>query len=199
MKVYALTGNIASGKSTVARYFKSFGIPVIDADRVVHQLYRNGTKLYTTLVEKFGPVILNRNRQINRKKLAGIVFHAPQKRRWLESVTHPLVMQTINQRLKKLAQSQHPFAVVEAALMLESGYYKLFDGLILVHVDPKTQLTRLMNRSQLKSREARQYMKAQWPMKKKLTFANYLIDNSGGFKQTKLTVAQLVKTLKNED
>ncbi len=195
MKVYGLTGGIASGKSTVANYFKNAGIPVLDADKIVHQIYRKGSRYYQQIVDHFGPAILNRSKQINRKKLGAIILNFPKKKKWLEAIIHPATIDMIQHKLKKISQQGHAFAIVEAALLLESGYHRLFDGMIVVYVDEPTQIKRLMRRNQLEAREANQWIASQWPMKKKLKYADYKINNSGNRKQCKQLVMDLIAHL----
>lgn len=195
MKVYALSGGIASGKSSIAKIFKKLGVPVIDADLVVHRLYKKGNPVYKKVVELCGQSILNRSLEINRKKLGALVFNDEKLRKELETIVHPATRQKISDELAKLEKKGTEIALVEAALMVESKYYKEFDALIMVYVDEKTQQQRLMERDKISSSSALKIIESQLPLSKKKKFAKYLIDNSGTLKEAKKQVQELLLKL----
>jgi dephospho-CoA kinase len=191
-----LTGNIASGKSFAAAAFSALGANIIDADRVAHEVLALGTPTYLKIVDAFGEQILGPGREIDRKKLGQIVFSDANKRSTLNALTHPEVGAEIRRRISALEQSSSSgIIIVDAALMIETGGYKLYDCLIVVACDPSLQVSRLMSRDGLTEAEARARMASQMPMEEKLKLADYAIDTSGTLKQTDDQVKALYRDL----
>ncbi len=181
-----LTGNIASGKSHTSLLFAEMGAHVIDADIVAHNLLCPGTKTYQGIVDTFGEQILGVGGEIDRKKLGRIVFFDEEKRKLLNQLTHHDVGAAILHEIFELEQTfSRGIVIVDAALMIETGGYKIYDRLIVVTCDPSLQLVRLMSRDQLSEREARARMDSQMPIEEKLKLADYTIDTSGTLKQTR--------------
>jgi dephospho-CoA kinase len=179
-----LTGNIASGKSQAALMFAELGAHVIDADRIVHQLLSRGTGTYQKIVKVFGSQILGPNLQIDRKKLGQIVFFDEEKRIRLNQLTHQDVGAEILRQIFELEQaSSSGIIIVDAALMVETGSYKMYNRLIVVTCDRSLQLARLMNRDRLSEEEASARMVSQLPIEEKIKLADYTIDTSGTLKQ----------------
>jgi dephospho-CoA kinase len=195
MKIIALTGGIASGKTTVARLFTRCGAKVLDADRIAHGVYRPGTAVYGAMLKRYGREVLHRNGRIDRNKLGKILFGSPRERKWLESVVHPQTRRQIAEALKKLRRRKPPLVLVEAALHVETGYHREFQGLIVVHAKPQVQLQRLMKRDKLTEHEARQRLRSQLPLKKKRAAADWVIDTSESLQDTKRQVIELYKKL----
>jgi dephospho-CoA kinase len=180
-----LTGNIASGKSHTASLFAELGAHIIDADRVVHELMACGTQTYGRIVEAFGSKILNPNKAIDRRRLAQIVFFDEEQRKLLNSLTHPDVHGEILRRIFNLEQTApNGIVIVDAALMVETGGYKIYHRLVVVTCDPALQLSRLMSRDKLTEEEAKARMASQMPIEEKIKLADYTIDTSGTLKHT---------------
>ncbi|HCU26015.1 MAG TPA: dephospho-CoA kinase [Deltaproteobacteria bacterium] len=194
--ILALTGGIASGKSTVARMFRDRGAVVLEADRIAHQSYAPGTALYRELIRRYGKKILSPRKSIDRKKLAKILFASRWERAWLEKKIHPETFRLIGSKLQSALRRRPPLILVEAALHVETGYYRVFPGLILVKASPRTQLERLIAREGLSSAEAKQRLASQMPLKKKLAMADWVIDNSGSLRKTEAQVRSLMKKFK---
>ena len=191
-----LTGNIATGKSYAAAKFSALGARIIDADRVVHDLLVSGTATYFKIVDAFGDQILGPGREINRKKLGQIVFSDANKRSMLNALTHPEVRSEIVRRISWLEESSSSgVIIVDAALMIETGGYKMYDCLIVVVCDPVMQVSRIMNRDGLTEAEARARMDSQMPMEEKLKLADYAIDTSGTMLQTDNQVRAIYQNL----
>ena len=191
-----LTGNIASGKSRAALIFTELGAHTIDADLVVHELLASGTKTYSKIVEAFGEQILDEAREIDRKKLGQIIFFDPEKRLVLNQLTHRDVGVEILRRIFELEQAcSSGIIIVDAALMVETGGYKMYDRLIVVTCDPALQISRLMSRDRLSEIEARARMNSQMPIEEKLKLADYTIDTSGTLKQTRDQVEAIYRDL----
>jgi dephospho-CoA kinase len=180
-----LTGNIASGKSTASSIFALLGAHVLDADRLAHGLLRAGTNTYARIVEAFGRSILNENGEIERKRLGTIVFADAAMRSKLNAITHPEVEAAIEKHIRDLDQSTyHGIVIVDAALIVETGGYRMYDRLIVVTCSPALQISRIMSRDGLTEADARARMASQMPIAEKLKLANYVIDTSGTMKQT---------------
>ncbi len=181
-----LTGNIASGKSHTASLFAELGAHIIDADLVVHELLACGTKTYERIVDAFGDGILCSDRKIDRRRLGQIIFFDAQKRLLLNNLTHPDVHAEILRRIFELEQSSsNGIIIVDAALMVETGGYRMYHRLIVVTCDPSLQVSRLMSRDGLTENEAKARMASQMPIEEKLKLADYTIDTSGTLKQTR--------------
>ena len=191
-----LTGNIASGKTYAASVFSLLGAHVIDADQVVHDLLASGTKTYFKIIDAFGDQILGSDREVDRRKLGQIVFSDSGKRSTLNSLTHPEVKAEIRRRISELERaSPGGIVVVDAALMVETGGYKMYDCLIVVKCDPALQVLRLMRRDGFSEAEARARMASQMPIEEKVKLADYTIDTSGTLKQTQSQVESIYQKL----
>ena len=184
MKVFGLTGGIACGKGTVARMFAELGAAVIDADDVAHDVIAPGKPAWHEALESFGESILGPDETMDRKKLAEIVFADAEARRKLNAITHHRITQAIQARLADLAGSGCKIAIVEAALIVETGTVGGFDGLVVVYADPGEQIARLIDRDGLSEEEARKRIETQMPVEEKSSLADYVTDNSGDIEQT---------------
>jgi dephospho-CoA kinase len=181
-----LTGNIASGKSHVSNVFAELGAQIIDADIIAHELFAPGTATYAKVVQAFGNSILLPDGAIDRKSLGNIVFHQPEQRLMLNALVHPDVVAEVMRRTFALAkQGFDGIVIVDAALMVESGFYKSQDCLIVVICDPALQLARVMNRCGISAAEARLRIEAQMSVAEKVQLADYTIDTSGTYSSTR--------------
>lgn len=176
----ALTGGLASGKSTAAAGLERRGAAVIDADRVVHELYRPGAEGARAVAELFGAEVLAADGSVDRHLLGDRVLADRKARDDLEAIIHPLVRQRIAAWVAELAAGTAPpqAAVVEAALLVETGSYRGYDLLVVVWCRPEQQLERAMARGMSEAR-ARQLLAAQMPLDDKRRMAQLVIDNSG--------------------
>jgi dephospho-CoA kinase len=191
-----LTGNIASGKSSAALMFAELGAHIIDADSVAHDLLSSGAETCKKIIDAFGAEILGPGGEIDRKTLGRIVFFDPDKRLLLNSLIHPDIHAEILRRIFELEQSSsNGIVVVDAALMVETGNYRMYDCLIVVTCDPALQIARLMNRDGLNEREARARILSQMPIEEKLKVADYTIDASGTLRQTRKQVEAIYRDL----
>jgi dephospho-CoA kinase len=181
-----LTGSIAVGKSFVLEIFRELGCRVLDADKTARKVVEPGTKGLTAIIEIFGGQILTSDGSLDRKKLGGIVFTDEGKRQLLNSIVHPLVIEAQNEWIEQCERDDPDgLAIVDAALMIESGGYKRFDKLVVVWCRPEIQLDRLMLRDGLSADEASRRIAAQMPQEEKKSYADYLIDTSNGFEETR--------------
>lgn len=200
MKVLGLTGNIASGKSTVARMLEGMGARIIDADQIAREVVEPEKPAWVDIVKKFGPGILSPDGTIDRRRLGEIVFGDESKRRLLMDITHPRIKETVRERLAEFKEENAPVVVIEAALIVEKGGLREFlDGLIVVTADEETQIERLVKRSGHTREEALARIGSQMPAGEKALHADYLIDNSGTEEETEAEVKRLWEEIIREE
>lgn len=193
-----LTGSIAVGKTHVCTTLAKHGCRVLDADRVARDVVEPGREGLKRIVEHFGKEVLDRAGALDRTKLGSIVFRDTAKRQLLNSLLHPLVIEAQDEWLSGIGRSDpDAIAVVDAALMIESGGYKRFDKLIVVWCEPEIQLRRLMDRNGLSEPEARARIASQMPQEEKKTYADYLIDTSGTYEQTEQRTLEVLSDLRD--
>lgn len=192
-----LTGSIAVGKSFVCEVFAELGAFVLDADVSAREVVEPGTKGLSLIVENFGEEILQPDGKLDRAKLGAIVFADTQKRQLLNSIVHPLVIEKQNDWLaEKERENADGIAIIDAALMIESGGYDRFDKLIVVWCDSVIQLERLISRNNLSKEEALKRINSQMPQEEKKSYADFLIDTSKGFESTREQVEKVFEKLK---
>lgn len=178
MKVLGITGGIASGKSLVSQQFKNRGFTVLDADEVVHELFKDSTVL-ERIKHRFPSAF---EETLNRKYLADLIFTDPKAKSDLESILHPLVYDRLKTELKN--HMSEPWVVLDIPLLYETGGEALCDLVLVIHIDEDIQMKRLMDRNQLSVEEAKKRMLAQMPLKDKVNRADIVIDNSGTIQKT---------------
>lgn len=176
--ILGLTGNIASGKTTVGLLLLELGAAeYIDADTVVHELYLPGQPLVAQLAQEFGQSIIDSEGGVDRKALGDLVFNDPARLRRLEQIVHPQVFSALSGRMRDIPDDG--VGVLDAVKLVESGYAALCHGLWIVTCPPQTQLERLMTTRGMSEAEARSRLAAQPPIEPKLSLASAVIDNSG--------------------
>ncbi|MEP6788585.1 MAG: dephospho-CoA kinase [Acidobacteriota bacterium] len=191
-----LTGSIAVGKSFVCDVFRELGCHVLDADKTARDVVESGTEGLRQVVVQFGEGVLTADGHLDRKKLGAIVFADEQQRQILNSIIHPLVISAQDECITTLERNDPTgIAIIDAALMIESGGYKRFDKLIVVWCEPAIQLKRLMLRDNLSEMDAQKRIDSQMPQDEKKGFADYLIDTSGGFDDTRKQTTDLFQQL----
>ena len=192
-----LTGSIAVGKTFVLGVLRELGCYVIDADAIAREVVVPGRQGLNAVVEAFGSEIVKGDGTLDRAKLGSIVFADEVKRLRLNSILHPFIIAEEDQRLREWEQ-QDPkgIVIVDAALMIESGGYQRFDKLIVVHCRPEVQLQRLMRRNRLLREEAEQRIATQMPQEEKKRYADYLIDTSEDFAETRRQTEDVYHSLR---
>lgn len=192
-----LTGSIAVGKSHVLSVLAELGCHVIDADQIAREVVEPGSAGLAAVAAYFGSEVLTPDGTLDREKLGAIVFNDEGKRQKLNSLLHPLIIARQDELLGS-HQQQDPngIAIIDAALMIESGGYKRLDKLIVVHCDPEIQLQRLMKRDGLSRVDADKRIKSQMPQKEKMRYADFLVDTSGDFAKTRAQVETVYAQLK---
>jgi dephospho-CoA kinase len=191
-----LTGSIAVGKSFVASVFAELGCHVLDADQTAREVVLPGAPGLKAVVEAFGEKILNPDGTLNRQRMAELVFADEEKRQKLNHILHPFIIARQDEILREWEKEDPDgIGIVDAALMIESGGYRRFDKLIVVHCRPEVQLERLMLRNGLARDEAQRRIDSQMPQAEKQKFADYLIDTSDGFELTRQRTVEIYKDL----
>jgi dephospho-CoA kinase len=182
-----LTGSIAVGKSFVCDVFRELGCHVLDADKTARDVVKKGTPGLAKIVSEFGEDILTVDGDLDRPKMASIVFADEKMRLLLNSIVHPLVFESQNAWLEaREADDPNGIAIVDAALMIESGGYRRFEKLIVVWCEPEIQFERLIKRDGLSEADARKRTQSQMPQDEKKRYADFLIDTSDGFDPTRV-------------
>lgn len=191
-----LTGGIASGKSTVSRMLAERGVPLIDADLIAREVVAPGTDGLSEVAAAFGGEILAGDGSLDRKKLGERVFADPEERKRLEAILHPRIQEEQHRRLDALeAAGREAFAVVDAAVMIESGGWTRFDVLVVVSCSEAQQIERLMARDGIGNLAARHRILVQMPLTEKVKLADRVIDNSGTIAETEGQVEELADWL----
>ncbi|NLG50357.1 MAG: dephospho-CoA kinase [Chloroflexi bacterium] len=185
MYVIGLTGNIATGKSTVADMLARLGACVLDADKLAHQVMRPGTETYRRIVGRFGEAILKPGGEIDRPALGAIVFADPAALRDLDGIVHPAV---VEESLRWLQACDRPVAVIEAIKLLEANMHRYCDAVWVVTSSREQQVNRLVTTRSLTTEQAEQRIDAQPDPQEKIARADVVIDNSGSLDATRAQV-----------
>jgi dephospho-CoA kinase len=181
-----ITGGIGSGKSTVCKVFRVLGVPVFEADRIAKQLMNTDLLLRKKLIDLFGPSVYQQDQTIDRKYLAGIVFNNPSLLGQLNEIVHPAVRKAFDEWC--LTQ-QAPYVIHEAAILFESGFYKMMDKTITVVTDTEERVDRVVKRDHSSAELVIQRMKNQWSDEERIKLADFVIGNN----DQELIVPQIVE------
>jgi dephospho-CoA kinase len=192
-----LTGGYATGKSFVASELERLGCHLIYADKLGHRVLEPEGEAYAPVVETFGREILDEQGRIDRKRLGAIVFHSPELLEKLSSFVHPAVFRLEEKMLSQFERADpHGIAVVEAAILIETGRYKVFDRLILTACSEEVQIARGMHRDRLTREQVLARLSKQMPLEEKKRYADYVVDTSGAKAQTIEQVRKIFEDLK---
>jgi dephospho-CoA kinase len=193
-----LTGSIAVGKSFVLGVLAELGCRVLDADLTAREVVSPGTAGLNAVVDRFGNEVVRADGALDRAKLGAIVFADEDRRQVLNSILHPFIIAAQDEQIR-LWQAETPdgIAVIDAALMIESGGFRRFDKLIVVHCRPEVQLERLILRDGLSPEDAAQRIAAQMPQNEKMKYADFLIDTSEGFDSARKQTEAVFRELKS--
>lgn len=191
-----LTGSIAVGKTFVTSVFAELGCRVLDADQTARDVVLPGAAGLKAVVQTFGEDVLAPDGTLDRARLASIVFADEQKRQQLNFILHPFIIARQDEILHEWEREDpNGIGIVDAALMIESGGYKRFDKLIVVHCRPEVQLERLLLRDKLTLAEAQRRIASQMPQEEKMRYADYLIDTSDGFEPARKRTVEVYNEL----
>lgn len=185
MKLIGLTGSVATGKSTVARMFQRLGLPIFDADKFAHKVIKKGKPAYARLVKLLGKDILNSKREVDREKVAAVIFRNKILRKKVEGIIHPEVWRAIKSRV---AKKNGKLVIIEVPLLFESGWDKKVDLTVVVTCSKKVQKARCNPKFYNR-------IKAQMPISKKAQLADFIIDNSLSKKLTLVQVKSFLQII----
>ncbi len=172
--ILGLTGGIGSGKSAVAQHFIKLGVHCVDADHAARWVVEPGKPALAAITEHFGPQVLQANGELDRAALRALIFQAPEERRWLEALLHPLIGAEI---MTSLASAQSPYAILESPLLIESGQHKLTQRVLVVDAPEQLQVQRTMLRDQASEEQVQAILKAQALREERLKHADDVLLN----------------------
>jgi dephospho-CoA kinase len=192
-----LTGSIAVGKSHVVGVLRELGCHVIDADQTARDVVAPGTGGLKRVAAEFGEEVLQPDGTLDRARLGAIIFADAEKRERLNAILHPLIIKEQDEQLRRWEEENpNSIGIIDAALMIESGGYRRFDKLVVVHCRPEIQLERLMRRNNLSREEAVRRISAQMPQEEKMRYADFLIDTSEDYETTRARIIEVFQKLK---
>ena len=184
----ALIGGIASGKTLISDEFARLGVPVIDTDVIAHEIVEPGEPALREIEQVFGSQILDENRRLKRSNLRAMIFADPDARKKLESILHPRIKQEVRNAIAKVTTT---YCIVVIPLLADRAAYPYVNRVLVVDVEPETQIIRLMARDSCSHEQAKQALAAQISRAERLKIADDVLDNSGSPEQVRQEVAQL--------
>jgi dephospho-CoA kinase len=198
IRVFGLTGGLASGKSAVARMIRARGVPVLDADVVAREVAEKGSEGLAAIVEAFGEGVLAPDGSMDRAKVAEIVFADFAKLHALNDIIHPRIAALTAQRIAELEAAGEPLACYEAALLVENGLADAFRPLVVASVPEETQVARAMARDAATEAQVRARLAAQHSLAAKVAAADFVIDNSGDLAATEARVDEVLAAIRKQ-
>ena len=193
-----ITGGIAIGKTTVANLLRKLGLAHIDYDLLARQVVEPGKAAWDDILSYFCSQVLNADKSVDRKKLGSIVFQDFEKRRKLESFTHPRIHEQFVKQIHEIAQKS-PGSIIQVSipLMIEQNLQYMFHKLVVVYVSEKQQIERLISRDRMSEAAAHAILNAQLPIEEKVGYADFVIQNGGSIEETKEQVEKLLEKLQD--
>ncbi|MHB1653954.1 MAG: dephospho-CoA kinase [Desulfitobacteriaceae bacterium] len=184
MWIIGLTGGIGSGKSSVAKWLENRGIPVLDADGMVHRLLSEDILVLSLIRETFGPGVISAKGEVDRPKLGKMVFADEKARKALESIIHPKIEVMRQMKVKALEQAGKRLSVWDVPLLFENSLETMVQETVLVWVPLEVQIARIVHRDRLSKEDILARIKAQMPLEDKAILADVVINNSGDWAET---------------
>ena len=198
MFIVGLTGGIATGKSSVAAIFREHGIPVIDADQIARKVVEPGKPAWHKIRKEFGPEVFLNTNELDRAKLGDLIFNNVEKRKKLNTITHPYIYKEIYWQTFKYFLQGHPFIVMDLPLLFETGHMlNYLHKIIVVTCEEDLQLLRLMDRTGFTEAKAKLRVAVQMSLEKKAEMANFVIENSGSALDTREQTIKIINVLKS--
>lgn len=192
MKVIGVTGSFGMGKTTVAGFFKDLGAVVLDADEIAHKALLPKSAACKKILKIFGNAILNKHKEIDRESLGKLVFKDESLLRKLCRIIHPVVIKDIKIQIKRIKEKTSDAVVVlDVPLLIEADLINLVDKLIVVKTNKKIQISRCRKKTGLDEKEILARIKAQMPLREKIRFSDFIIDNNRTKSQTKREVKKI--------
>ncbi|MDO8661999.1 MAG: dephospho-CoA kinase [Candidatus Omnitrophota bacterium] len=190
--IIGVTGSFGSGKSTVSGILAAYGARIIDADKIAANCLKAGSRIYQKVISAFGDKVIAKDGEIDRAGLAKIVFNDKKLLKKLNHIVHPEVIRMIKAKIDSIKKG---VIILDAPLLLEAGLVKAVDKLIVVTIDPDTQIKRLLKKTRLKRADILKRIRSQISQNAKSRFANFIIDNSSSLRSTKKQVLQIRRKL----
>jgi len=191
MKVIGLTGGIGSGKSTVSHLLTNLGAVAIDADKVGHEAFQPGTKLWQEIVKNFGEEILKPDKTVDRSRLGNFVFGNQEALSKLNAIMHPSMYEIVKEKIADHRRKGVPVVVLEASLLIEAGWIKLVDEVWVVIASEETVVERIRQSGKWSEEQTRARIRSQLTVEERLKKADRVIDNNGNLNQMKARVKEL--------
>ena len=186
--ILGITGSIGSGKTTVSNLFRKYGFKVINVDKFYASIYRKNKSLRSKVKEEFGT--------ISRAKLKKMLFNNTNKLKKLNKITHPVIIDEIKKSIKNIKKADKDLKIIiDAPLLLEARALNLVDKVIIVKCDEKIQIRRLLKKGKYNKQEIKSIIKSQMPLKEKLKYADFVLDNNNGLKQLEEQVKNMIKII----
>ncbi|MDX1900375.1 MAG: dephospho-CoA kinase [Gammaproteobacteria bacterium] len=179
MLIIGLTGGIGSGKSTVAELFAAKHIPIIDTDKLSHELTHPGQPALKEIIQHFGETVLNDDKTLDRKKLRHIIFDQPSERKWLEQLLHPMIRKEMKDQI---AQYKTPYCIVVIPLLTETTPDPIIQRILVVDTTKALQMHRTKNRDQLPAKTVSAILQSQSSRERRIQMADDVITNDGDLK-----------------
>ncbi|MGN1271518.1 MAG: dephospho-CoA kinase [Lactobacillus sp.] len=196
--ILAVTGGIATGKSTADQFFESKNIPIVDCDKIAHDLMKPKNASWQAIRDAFGAEYLNDDQTINRKKLGQLVFSDKTALNRLNKLTHPLIFDKTIQKVK--SYQNEDLVILDVPLYFESGWNKraIANSVLVITLPEATQIKRLMQRNGLTDQEAKMRIKSQMPLDEKAQLADFVVENTGTIEELENKLEQLLLKIKEE-
>lgn len=195
MKKIGLTGNIGTGKTTVAWMFEEHGAKLLNADAIAHETIAPQGAVWKQLFDRYGKKIMLHDGVINRRELARIIFSDDTERKFVESIIHPKVHDELTKRIADSKRNGTPLIIVEVPLLFETKWDKEMDSIIVVSCEIEQQIKRCQDKFGLSRDEVLLRIKAQRPISEKIARADYVIDNSGTKDETTVQVRRVYSSI----
>lgn len=193
-----ITGVIGSGKTTIANILKGLKIPVIDADEISRNLTRKGTPVFKKVIETFGNEILNTDGELDRKKLAEIVFSNPKKRKLLENIIHPAVKAERSKIINELKRKNINIVALDIPLLFEAGMDKEVDFIITAYADENTLFERVRKRDGMTFEEFSKRLKNQNSLEEKMSKSDFVIDTRKNVEELKIELSEIINKISSK-
>jgi len=200
MHAIGLTGGFCCGKTFVLKVLEEQGCYTMRADELAKNIiFSKDSPILQEIISAFGPEIYDHKKGLNKEKFSQILFEDHEKRNFVNGIVHPLVSEERKSKIRAIAETKiYDFLIYESALLLESGIHGEFEKIIVVYTSASEQLRRAMARDKLARSEAEKRIQSQFPLKEKLKAANYIIDSSGSFAQTRANTLEAFHLLKKD-
>ncbi|HJN56484.1 MAG: dephospho-CoA kinase [Candidatus Woesearchaeota archaeon] len=203
--ILGITGSFGSGKSTVADIFKRYGFKVINADKLYSKLSSPNSSIYNKIKKEFGDVVIKKNRFIDREKLKKIIFSDSKRLKKLNSITHPVIIKEIKKEISQIKKSNKKTSIIkennnikiiiDAPLLIEANATGLVDKIVVVKCEKKEQIKRILKKRKYTKIEIDNIVKSQMPLREKLKYADFVVDNSKSMKEAEKQIVNILKTI----